>query len=58
MSLFGALSGLVASWQLRPLERAQDTELAQLRDEVRALRQELAVGRTAKAVASPIAMPD
>jgi voltage-gated potassium channel len=43
VGLFGAFSGLVASWLLRPAERQQDTELVQLRDEVRALRKELAV---------------
>ncbi len=42
VGLFGAFSGLVASWLLRPAERQQDTELVQLRDEVRALREELA----------------
>lgn len=42
VGLFGAFSGLVASWLLRPAERQQDTELIQLRDEVRALREELA----------------
>jgi hypothetical protein len=36
----------VASWLLRPAERQQDTELVQLRDEVRALREELAPRRT------------
>jgi voltage-gated potassium channel len=45
VGLFGAFSGLVASWLLRPAERQQDTELAQMRDELRALRQELAASR-------------
>lgn len=45
VGLFGACSGLVASWLLRPAEPAQDTELAQLQKEVRALRQELATHR-------------
>lgn len=46
VGLFGAFSGLVASWLLRPAERQQDTELTELRDEVRALREELAARRT------------
>jgi voltage-gated potassium channel len=46
VGLFGAFSGLVASWLLRPVERQQDTELTELRDEVRALREELAARRT------------
>ena len=45
VGLFGACSGLVASWLLRPAERQQDTELVQLREEVSALRRELAAHR-------------
>lgn len=45
VGLFGAFSGLVASWLLRPAERQQDTELVQLRGEVWALREELAARR-------------
>ncbi len=42
VGLFGACSGLVASWLLRPAERGLDPELVQLREEVRALRRDLA----------------
>lgn len=45
--LYGVVAGLVASWFLIPLEREEDREIRSLRDEVRALRSELAAQRPA-----------
>ncbi|MBI5331652.1 MAG: potassium channel family protein [Betaproteobacteria bacterium] len=42
VGLFGAFSGLVASWLMRPEERQQDSELAQIQAELAALRADLA----------------
>jgi voltage-gated potassium channel len=39
IGLFGTFSGLVAAWFLTPDQGKQETELAALRDEVRALRE-------------------
>lgn len=41
VGLFGALSGLVASWLLRPVENRQEADLTALQDELRALREQL-----------------
>ncbi len=41
VGLFGAFSGLVASWLMRPEERQQDTELGEIRAELAALRASL-----------------
>lgn len=41
VGLFGALSGLVATWLLRPAEHRQEADIDALRDEIRALRAQL-----------------
>jgi voltage-gated potassium channel len=45
VGLFGALSGLIASWFLRPAERAQSGEVALLVAEIRELRLQLEMDR-------------
>lgn len=47
VAMYGVVAGLVASWFLAPGEREDARELAQLRDEIRALRESLAAGRPA-----------
>ncbi len=41
VALYGVVAGLVASWFLVPAEREEAREIAELRDEVRALREAL-----------------
>lgn len=45
VGLFGALSGFIASWFLRPSEKAQSDEVAELVAEVRALKLQLELDR-------------
>ena len=45
VALYGVVAGLVASWFLLPAEREEDMEIAALRDEIHALRGELAAHR-------------
>jgi hypothetical protein len=44
-ALYGIVAGLIASWFILPSERAEGRELAELHEEIRALRRDLAAVR-------------
>jgi voltage-gated potassium channel len=46
VGLFGALSGLVASWLLKPAETRQEADIDALQAEIRALRAQLGMAET------------
>ena len=45
VALYGIVAGLIASWFILPSERAEGRELAELHEEIRALRRDLAAVR-------------